>query len=163
MLGSKAVSKLLTSICLSNLVSFFLHTPLASLCSPDNFLATSRLCYLVLLPFGTSLSQSLFPKHHLQVKPSGGAGLIPASCLTLVTPWTVSHHDPLSIGFPRQEYWSGLQFPSPKDLPDLGIKPASSELVSDFFPQIFLCHLKYHLLSLHYKVLPSFSFIHSTI
>ena len=104
---------------------FFLHTPLASLCPPDNFLATSRLCYLVLLPFGTSLSQSFFPNHHLQVKPSGGAGLITTSCLTLVTPWTVSHHDPLSTGFPRQEYWSGLPFPFLGSLPDPGIKPTS--------------------------------------
>ena len=142
---------------------FFLHTPLASLFPPDNFLATSRLCYLVLLPFGTSLSQSFFPNHHLQVKPSGGAGLITTSCLTLVTPWTVSHHDRLSTGFPRQEYWSRLPFPSPGDLPDPGIKPTYSELESDFFPQIFLCHLNYHLLPLLYKVFPSFSFVHSTI
>ena len=36
------------------------------------------------------------------------------SCLTLVTPWTVAHKVPLSMGFSRQEYWSGLPFPSPK-------------------------------------------------
>ena len=35
------------------------------------------------------------------------------SCLTLVTPWTVAHQAPLSMEFPRQEYWSGLPFPSP--------------------------------------------------
>ena len=42
-----------------------------------------------------------------------------------VTPWTVACQAPLSMGFPRQEYWSGLPFPFPGDLPDPGIKPAS--------------------------------------
>ena len=37
-----------------------------------------------------------------------------------VTPWTVAHQAPLSVGFPRQEYWSGLPFPSPGDLPHPG-------------------------------------------
>ena len=39
-----------------------------------------------------------------------------------VTSWTVAHHAPLSMGFSRQEYWSGLPFPSPGDLPNLGIE-----------------------------------------
>ena len=43
----------------------------------------------------------------------------------LVTPWTVAYQAPLSLGFSRQEYWSGLPFPSPGDLPDPGIEPAS--------------------------------------
>ena len=43
----------------------------------------------------------------------------------LGTPWTVIHQAPLSMGFSRQEYWSGLLFPTPGDLPKLGIKPAS--------------------------------------
>ena len=37
---------------------------------------------------------------------------------SFVNPWTVAHQAPLSMGFPRQEYWSGLPFPSPGDLPD---------------------------------------------
>ena len=41
------------------------------------------------------------------------------------TPWTVTHQDPLSMGFSGQEYWSGLTFPSPEDLPDLRIEPVS--------------------------------------
>ena len=41
------------------------------------------------------------------------------------TPWTVAHQAPLSMVFPRQEYWSGLPFPSPGDLPYLGLKPGS--------------------------------------
>ena len=42
-----------------------------------------------------------------------------------VTPWTVASQDPLSMGFPRQEYWRGLPFPPPGDLPDPGIESAS--------------------------------------
>ena len=38
------------------------------------------------------------------------------------TPWTVACQDSLSMGFPRQEYWTGLPFPSPEDLPDQWIK-----------------------------------------
>ena len=41
------------------------------------------------------------------------------------TLWTVALHAPLSLGFPREEYWSGLPFPSAGDLPDPGIKPKS--------------------------------------
>ena len=48
------------------------------------------------------------------------------SCFQLfVTLWTVAHQAPLSVGFSRQEYWSGLPFPSPGDLPNLGIEPVS--------------------------------------
>ena len=46
-------------------------------------------------------------------------------------PWTVACQTPLSMEFSRQEYWSGLQFPSPGDLPDLGIEPGSPELQVD--------------------------------
>ena len=41
------------------------------------------------------------------------------------TPWTAAHKAPLSMGFSRQEYWSELPFPSPRDLPDPGIEPTS--------------------------------------
>ena len=62
-----------------------------------------------------------------------------------VTPWTVTSQAPLSIGFPRQEYWSGLPFPSPGDLPDSGIKPMPPALAGGFFTTeplcIFLCGL----------------------
>ena len=44
-----------------------------------------------------------------------------------VTPWTVAHQAPLSTGFPRQEYWSGLPLPSPGDLPDPRTEPTSLE------------------------------------
>ena len=45
-----------------------------------------------------------------------------------VTPWTVAYQPPPSMGFSRQEYWSGLPFPSPGDLPDPGIEPGSPAL-----------------------------------
>ena len=48
-----------------------------------------------------------------------------------VTPWTVTHQEALSMGFSRQEYWSGLPFPSPRDLPDPGIKPECPALQAD--------------------------------
>ena len=47
---------------------------------------------------------------------------------SFVTSWTVAHRAPLSMGFPRQEYWSGLLFTSPGDLPDAGIEPMSPAL-----------------------------------
>ena len=48
-----------------------------------------------------------------------------------VTPWTVAHQAPPSMGISRQEYWSGLPFPSPGDLPNAGIKPGSPALQAD--------------------------------
>ena len=47
------------------------------------------------------------------------------------TPWTVAYQAPPSMGFSRQEYWSGLPFPSPGDLPDPGIEPGSPSLRAD--------------------------------
>ena len=59
------------------------------------------------------------------------------SCVRLfVTPWTVALQAPLSMGFPRQQYWSGLPLPPPRDLPDPGIEPVSLEspaLTGGFF------------------------------
>ena len=52
----------------------------------------------------------------------------------LKTPWTVARQAPLSMGFSRQEYWSGLPVPSPGDLSDPGIKPRSPTLQADSLP-----------------------------
>jgi len=57
--------------------------------------------------------------------------LVTKLCPTLCDPMTVAHQGPLSIGFPRQEYWSEFSFPSPGDLPDPGIEPT---LQADSFP-----------------------------
>ena len=51
-----------------------------------------------------------------------------------VTPWTVALQAPQSMGFSRQEYWSGLPFPSPGDRPNSGIKPRSPALQADALP-----------------------------
>ena len=70
-------------------------------------------------------------RHILQLV---NGGLVTKSCLTLATPWTVAHQDPLFMEFSRQENWSGLPFPSPGDLTNPGIKtaslPASPQVVS---------------------------------
>ena len=57
--------------------------------------------------------------------------LVAQSCLTLCYPWTVAHQAPVSMGFSRQEYWSGLALPSPGDLPNPGIEPRSPALQAD--------------------------------
>ena len=51
-----------------------------------------------------------------------------------MTPWTVAYQIPRSMGFSRQECWSGLLFPSPGDLPDPGIEPGSPALQADTLP-----------------------------
>ena len=57
---------------------------------------------------------------------------------SFATPWTIAYQAPLSMGFPRQEYWSVLPFPSLGDLPDPGIEPVSPALQMD---SLFLNHL----------------------
>ena len=52
---------------------------------------------------------------------------------SFATPWTVACQAPLSVAFPSQEYWNGLPFPSPGDLPDPGIEPTSPELAGGLF------------------------------
>ena len=69
------------------------------------------------------------------------------SCdLLFAAPWTVAHQAPPSMGFSRQEYWSGLSCPPPGDLPDPGIEPGSSlqaySLPAE--PPGKLCSAKYH-------------------
>ena len=66
-----------------------------------------------------------------------------------VTPGTVAHQTPLSMGFSRQDYWSGLPFPSPGDLPNPGIEPRSSTLQADSLPAA-LPEKPYKLLDLEY-------------
>ena len=55
----------------------------------------------------------------------------PSRVRLFATPWTVAHQAPPSMGFSRQEYWRGLPFPSPEDLPDPGIEPRSLALQAD--------------------------------
>ena len=72
-----------------------------------------------------------------------GGGLVAKSCLTLATPWTAALQAPLSMWFPRQEYWSGLLFPSPRNLPNPG--PKSSLLHC----RQILYQLSYQIHSIH--------------
>ena len=74
-----------------------------------------------------SLQYKLPREHFIQVV----GGLVAKSCPTLVTPSTVARQAPLSMGFSRQEYWSGLPFPTPGDLPNPGIEPGSPVLQAD--------------------------------
>ena len=60
-----------------------------------------------------------------------GGGIATQSCPTLCDPWTVAHQAPLFMGFSRQEYWSGLPLPSPRDLPNPGIEPGSPAFQAD--------------------------------
>ena len=60
--------------------------------------------------------------------------LVASRVRLFATSWTVACQGPLSMGFSRQEYWSGLPFPSPEDLPDPGIEPGSPVLQADSLP-----------------------------
>ena len=71
------------------------------------------------------LSETLFAVHF--------CCLVAKSYPTLATPWAVTHQAPLFIWFSRQEYWSGLPFPSPEDLPNPGIEPKTPALAGEFF------------------------------
>ena len=67
-------------------------------------------------------------RNTLSSKVKNESETVSQSCLTLVTLWTVAHQAALSMGFPREEYWSRLPFPSAGDLPDPGIEPGSPTL-----------------------------------
>ena len=54
------------------------------------------------------------------------------------TPWAIAHQAPLSMEFSRQEFWSGLPFPSPGDLPSSGTDPGSPALRTDALPSELL-------------------------
>ena len=77
------------------------------------------------------------------------------------SPWTIAHQAPLSIGILRQEYWSGLPFPSPGNLPDPGIKPGSPTLQADALPSepsgklrtlLYLGVVRHMLLNLYWEL-----------
>ena len=77
------------------------------------------------------------------------------SCFVIVqifaTPWTVAHQVPLSMGFSRQEYWNGLPFPPPGDLPDSGIELTSPVSFAErtqkmsFPPYVFIFDLSLYI------------------
>ena len=63
-----------------------------------------------------------------------GGGLVAKLCPTLATPWTTACQAPPSMGFSRQEYQSGLPFPSPGDFPDPGLTPGSPAVQAASLP-----------------------------
>ena len=65
------------------------------------------------------------------IKKAESENEVSQSCPTFCDRWTVAHQAPPSMGFSKQEYWSGLPFPSPGDLPNPGIEPTSPALQAD--------------------------------
>ena len=94
----------------------------------------------------TALRGGAFLRHQSPSPPrgdqdsAGGSPQVLRRCHSLsrvqlfVAPWTVAHQTPLSIGFSRQEHWSGLPFLSPGDLPNPGIEAGSPALQADSLP-----------------------------
>ena len=68
------------------------------------------------------------------ISTANSGGSLATKSYPTATPWTITHQAPLSLGFPRKDYWSGLPFPSLGDLPDPGIElvtPVSLALQAD--------------------------------
>ena len=92
-------------------------------------------------PLFTKLPYSILSFHDTLIVPiTGSIGAVKVKVKSLsrvpffATPWTIAYPASLSIGFSRQEYQSGLTFPSPGDLPDPGIKPGSLALQAEALP-----------------------------
>ena len=115
--------------------TYFILCPILTFCS--NFPQTECLITIEIYSFSSGLQKLIERQQgHVVSKVSreGCCCLVAKLCPTLLpSPWTVAHQAPLSMGFPRQEYWSGLPFPFPGDLPDPGFKPASLVLAGRFF------------------------------
>ena len=92
-------------------------------------------CFRGASVFGEPKNEHLL-KQHLIYDPKWGYGtwLCLCSCIRLfATPWTVARQASLSLGFSKQEYQSGLPFPTPGDLPNPGIEPQCPALAGGFF------------------------------
>ena len=100
----------------------FIHFPVDGQLIISTFELLSVLCIILVL---SSVTRAWFLCKLYNVR------VLTASVVsTFVTPWTVACQAPLSMEFFRQEYWSGLLFHSPEDLPDLGIEPVSPALAA---------------------------------
>ena len=128
-------SHLYDSGCLENVEAFFVHAYVYVF--PENLFFLYFLCSVVFnihidwMPlFSHCLILSAHARTHthtltLTLSHTHRSAKSLQSCPTLCNPWTVAHQTPLSMGFSRQEYWSGLPCPPPEDLPSPGIEPAS--------------------------------------
>ena len=88
----------------------------------------NKICSFYLACF---IHQNVWMYVHVVLCISEWVSEVAQSCPTLCDPWTVAHQAPPSMGLSRQEYWSGLPFPSPGDLPNPGIEPRSPVLEAD--------------------------------
>ena len=79
----------------------------------------------VILNYKSHLSDVSAKEGNWLEKPDKGEVKSLSCVLLFATPWTVAHQAPPSMRFSRQEYWSGMPFPPPGDLPDPGIEPRS--------------------------------------
>ena len=70
----------------------------------------------------------MFLERRVHLYPGGDGGFVAKLSPTLAIPWTTAHQTPWAMGFPRQEYQSGMPSPSPGDLPDPGIEPTPPAL-----------------------------------
>ena len=70
----------------------------------------------------------MFLERRVHLYPGGDGGFVAKLCPTLTIPWSTSQQTPRAMGFPRQEYQSGMPSPSPGDLPDPGIEPTPPAL-----------------------------------
>ena len=87
---------------------------------------------------GIELGSPALQADALTSEPPGKPKVKSLSCVQLfVTLWTIAYQAPLSMGFSRQRYWSGLPFPSPGDLPNPGIEPGPPALQADALPASF--------------------------
>ena len=114
-------------------MDFFLPPPLPSIYLFHYYRAASAMIKTCILntKFNSQMVNSQ-ETYHIFLNPCMCV-LVTQSCLTLCNPMNCSRQAPLSIGFSRQEYWSGLPFPSPGDLPNQGIEHRSPALQADPF------------------------------
>ena len=93
-------------------------------CPPPGDLLDPRIESMTLM--SPALAGAFFTTSHLKVKVKSFS-----RAQLFATSWTIAYQAPQSMGFSRQEYWSGLPFPSPGDLPNPGIEPGSPALQTD--------------------------------
>ena len=100
---------------------------------PHHFNQGGKECHRLFHIFGIFKGLKDFPVPLALVLYRNCCCLVAQSCPTFCDPWTVASQAPLSMGFSRQEYWSGLPFHSPVDLLNPGTEPASPALAGRFF------------------------------
>ena len=106
----------------------------ATLCNPMDWGSQASLSFALSWSLLRLVSNELVMPSSRHILCHCGGGWVAKSCPTLATPWTVARQAPLSMGFSRQEYQSGLPCPSPGDLPHPGTEPRSPALQAVSLP-----------------------------